>query len=169
MSASIDAGSAGFAPAVGEGLGDGLAGAVDEAVAPAVALAVAPAVDVGDSPFILAAPDPDGAVAVEVWLSVEHAAARTATSPVIATRRHTRAVVDPRTARRRSLITRVSPAESRTPPPGPKTPPDRDLPTQSVLTASPGGAAGSLTTSQTATTPTTASAAQIATLPDSRG
>src|SRR5690242_20282886 len=98
MSASIDAGSTGFA--VGEGLGDGPAGAVDEAVAPEPGPGEVAAGAPAEVAEAVAAPDPDGAVAVEVWPSVEHAVARTATSPGTATRRHTRAAVDPRTARR---------------------------------------------------------------------
>ena len=39
-------------------------------------------------------PDPDGTVVVGVWLPVEHAPARAATSPVTASTRHTRAAGD---------------------------------------------------------------------------
>lgn len=39
-------------------------------------------------------PDPGGVVVVEVWLLVEQAPTSAATSPVKATTRHTRAVVD---------------------------------------------------------------------------
>jgi hypothetical protein len=96
MSAWIEAGSAaGAAVVLGDGLGVedaasladpdgvGLRGAAVEVVAaspPAVVDEVTP--------------DPDGTVVVGVWLSVEHAPARAATSPVAATTRHTRVVVD---------------------------------------------------------------------------
>ena len=96
MSAWIEAGSAaGAAVVLGDGLGVadvaalvdpegvGLSGAAVEVAADD------PPADVDD-----AAPDPDGTVVVGAWLPVEHAPARAATSPVAATTRHTRAVVD---------------------------------------------------------------------------
>ncbi|HET8987245.1 MAG TPA: hypothetical protein VFN43_01945 [Humibacillus sp.] len=58
-------------------------GAVDEGVA-----------TVGLTGAAVAAPDPDGFVVVEVWLLVEHAPTRAATSPVTAATRHTGAVMD---------------------------------------------------------------------------
>ena len=96
MSAWIEAGSA-AAGAVVLGDGLGVAGGASLADADAVGLSGAavevpaddPAADVDD-----AAPDPDGTVVFGVWLPVEHAPARAATSPVTATTRHTRAVVD---------------------------------------------------------------------------
>ena len=100
MSAWIEAGSAaGAAVVLGCVLGCGLG--VDDAASladpegvglsgTAVDLAADdPPVDVDD-----ATPDPDGTVVVGAWLPVEHAPTRAATSPVAATTRHTRAVVD---------------------------------------------------------------------------
>ena len=95
MRAWIEAGSAaGAAVVVGDGLEveDGASLADSEGVdlrGAAVEVAAAPPGVVDE-----VAPDPDGTVVVGAWLPVEHAPARAATSPVAATTRHTRVVVD---------------------------------------------------------------------------
>jgi hypothetical protein len=95
MSAWIEAGSAaGTAVVLGDGLGveDAASLADPDGVGlrgAAVEVAAAPPAVVDE-----VTPDPDGTVVVGVWLPVEHAPARAATSPVAATTRHTRVVVD---------------------------------------------------------------------------
>jgi hypothetical protein len=96
MSAWIEAGSAtGAAVVLGDGLG--VADVASPAGVEGVGLSGAAVEVAADEPPVEAddaTPDPDGTVVVGAWLPVEHAPARAATSPVAATTRHTRAVVD---------------------------------------------------------------------------